>query len=417
MLVPQFTVAENVVLGSKPSWDMNLRRGDIENDVRAVGEKFGIRIDPGQRVATLPIDVQQRVEILKLLYRGATTLILDEPTAALGPAEIEQLFVSLRDLSASGHSVVIITHKLSEVMAIADRVTVLRQGKVVKVAARGSFNAEDLAVAMVGHAIREVTSTPRGSDDEGATLDVRELVVTGDKGHVAVDRVSFGVRAGEIVGVAGVEGNGQVELAQALSGLRRPAAGSLVIGGRDMTSADPRTLHRNGVSIITEDRLRWDLIPDLTVAENLALSSVASGGYARAGLLRRRAMRGAAERLMDEYGIQPPIPLLPAGSLSGGNQQKLVLARELSRNPRVLVVAQPTRGLDVAASEFVHRRLLQLREENCAILLFSLDLAELLALSDRIIVLYRGRIAHQGDVRDLTTTDVARAMAGMSGAA
>lgn len=412
MLVPQFTVAENVVLGSKPYWDARLRGAEIEKSVQAAAQQFGIHLNPAQRVGTLPIDVQQRVEILKLLYRGATTLILDEPTAALGPAEIAQLFVSLRDLSSSGHSVVIITHKLSEVMDIADRVTVLRQGKVVTVAERGTFDENDLAMAMVGHTITEVSSTPHEADGRAYLLTVQDLEVKGDRGHTAVDGVSIGVQPGEILGVAGVEGNGQVELAQALAGLRHPVGGRIELDGRDITRANPRELHRYGVSIITEDRLQWDLIPELTVAENLALSAVASGGYVKRGLLRRREMRVNAERLLHEYGVQPPLPQLAAGALSGGNQQKVVLARELSRKPRVLIIAQPTRGLDVAASEFVHRRLLELREAGCAVVLFSLDLGELLSLSDRIIVLYRGRIAYSGPIKQVTTADVAGAMAG-----
>lgn len=413
MLVPQFTVAENVVLGSKPSWDLQFRGAEVNNRVRAVAQQFGIDVDPGQRVGNLPIDVQQRVEILKLLYRGAMTLILDEPSAALGPAEIERLFISLRDLSSSGHSVVIITHKLSEVMNIADRVTVLRHGKVVKTAARGTFDEDDLAVAMVGHTIVDIASTPRTLDDQEHRLMVRDLVVEGDKGQTAVGGVTFGVRPGEILGIAGVEGNGQVELAQALSGLRHPIAGTIEIGSNDTTRADPRALHRQGLGIITEDRLRWDLIPELTVAENLGLSTVASGGYAKRGLLRKREIQANAERLLHEFDVHPALPHLRAGALSGGNQQKVVLARELSRHPSVLVVAQPTRGLDVAASEFVRRRLLELREENCAIVLFSLDLAELLSLSDRIVVLYRGLVALSRPVEELTTTDIARAMAGM----
>jgi len=412
MLVPQFSVAENVVLGSKSFWGPRLRAAEIEKSVRAAAQQFGIHLDPVQRVGDLPIDVQQRVEILKLLYRGATTLILDEPTAALGPAEIEQLFLSLRDLSSSGHSVVIITHKLSEVMDIADRVTVLRHGKVVKVAERGTFDKNDLATAMVGHALVEVTSTPHEADTRECRLMVRDLVVKGDKGHTAVDGVTFGVQSGEILGIAGVEGNGQVELAQALAGLRHPVSGKIEFNGRDITRATPRELHQYGVSIITEDRLNWDLIPELTVAENLGLSEVASGGYVKRGLLRRREMRVNAERLLHEFDIQPPLPQLAAGALSGGNQQKMVLARELSRQPSVLVVAQPTRGLDVAASEFVHRRLLELREGNCAVVLFSLDLGELLSLSDRVVVLYRGCIAYGGPVGQVTTAEVARAMAG-----
>lgn len=412
LLVPQFSIAENVVLGTQPSWGMRLRKSQIEHQVSEVAHLYGMEFNPAQLVSSLSIDVQQRVEILKLLYRGATTLILDEPTAALGPTEVDRLFSALRDLRRSGHSVVIITHKLSEVMEIADRVTVLRAGRVVTVAARGTFDEDDLAKAMVGHSLTVVTKTT-GTAGENARLTVRDLVVLGDRGEPAVDAVSFEVRPGEIVGMAGVEGNGQSELGQALAGLRTIEGGTIQVEHTDLAHFTPRDLHLKGVSIITEDRLQWDLIPELTVAENMALGAVAEGNYIQHGMLRRRNIRRDASHLLHDYNVHPVAPDLRAGALSGGNQQKIVLARELARNPRVLIVAQPTRGLDVAASEFVQQRLLELRTQGCAILLFSLDLNELLSLSDRVLVLYRGRIAYTDIAEKLNVNNIARAMAGM----
>jgi general nucleoside transport system ATP-binding protein len=399
MLVSGFTIAENVVLGSVPPWNLSLRQAAIEQDVREVAERFGMPIDPSRRIRDIPFDTQQRVEILKLLYRGAKVLILDEPTSSLGPAQIDALFASLKDLRESGHSVVMVTHKLSEVMEIADRVTVLKEGRNSTVAKQGSFDERMLARAMTGHDLEGLPPRTASYDDTAAALlQVRELVVQGGTGINAVHGVSFDVHAGEILGVAGVEGNGQRELVDALAGLIKTSDGMFAVDGVDLTHASPRDRHAAGVSVIPEDRQSWGLVLDMTLAENLALAAIPAGRYTKNGFLQERAIRADAQRLLEEYHVRPPNPDLRALSLSGGNQQKVVLARELSRNPSVLIAANPTHGLDVGAAEYVHRRLLEVRETGSAIVLVSGDLDELLEMSDRVVVLFRGLVVYEASV-------------------
>jgi simple sugar transport system ATP-binding protein len=411
MLVPGFTVAENVVLGSVSPWNMALRRAKIEQSVREVAERYAMGIDPRRRIRELPIDVQQRVEILKLLYRGARALILDEPTSALGPAQIEALFATLRDLRESNHAVVIVTHKLSEVMQIADRVTVLRQGRKTVTVERGSFDERSLALAMTGRELQELP--PRVPvESEVPLLEVSGLRAQDRRGHLVLDGVSFRVRSGEILGVAGVEGNGQRELVDTLAGVMHPSEGEVRVNGKDVTGALPSTLHEHGVSAIPEDRHGWGLVLDMTVGENLALADVPSGRQTRYGLLRRRAIRAQARRLLEEYDVRPPDPDLRVASLSGGNQQKIVLARELGRNPSVVLAAQPTQGLDVGAADYVQRCLLDVRARGGAVVLVSNDLDELLKLSDALIVLYRGRIFYESPVTGVSFETLSMAMAG-----
>ena len=412
MLVQRFTVAENVVLGSVSPWNMKLRRGGIERDVQEAAERFQIGVDPRQRIRDLPIDTQQRVEILKLLYRGARVLILDEPTSSLGPAQIRGLFATLKDLREQGHSIVIVTHKLAEVMEIAHRVTVLRTGRNVLTVQRGSFDERLLARAMTGRDIEELPPRSQRGDSVEPLLRVRDLVVHAGARLRAVHGVSFDAYPGEILGVAGVEGNGQRELVDALVGVTPVEGGQVLIEGRDLTSASPQARHAAGLSGIHEDRQGWGLVLDMTVAENLALAAVPAGQFSRRGLLRRKAIREHARRLLEEYDVRPPDPDLRLLSLSGGNQQKVVLARELSRDPRVLIAANPTHGLDVGAAEYVHRRLLEVRERGNAIVLVSHDLDELLKLSDRIIVLYRGKALYEVPVKEVAMDDLALAMAG-----
>ncbi|PWU24214.1 MAG: heme ABC transporter ATP-binding protein [Candidatus Rokuibacteriota bacterium] len=415
MLVPGFTVAENVVLGSVSPWNMKLRRGSIEQSVAEAAERFGMAIDPRRRIRDLPIDVQQRVEILKLLYRGARSLILDEPTSTLGPAQIEALFATLRDLRESGHAVVIVTHKLSEVMQIADRVTVLKAGRKTMTVERGSFDEHSLALAMTGRELQELPPRTQVEEDR-PLLEVRNLRTLDRRGHHVVDGVSFTVRAGEILGVAGVEGNGQSELVETLAGVLHPCEGEVLVDAVDVTRAHPSTLHEHGLSAIPEDRHGWGLVLDMSVAENLALAAVPEGRFTRYGLLRRRAIRAQARHLLEEYDVRPPDPDLRVASLSGGNQQKVVLARELARQPKVLVAAQPTHGLDVGAADYVQRCLLDVRERGGAVVLVSNDLDELLKLSDSLIVLYRGRIYYEAPVADVSIRTLAMAMAGTDAA-
>ena len=414
MLVPGFTVAENVVLGTESPTGLRLNPAELEERVQEAALRHSIGVSANQRVADLAVDARQRIEILKLLYRGAGILILDEPTSALGPAQIESLFATLQDLRASGHSIVIVTHKLAEVMEIADRVTVLKQGRNTASARRGEFDERSLARAMTGRDLQDLPS--RQSRPEGEpVLRVRDLVVHGRTRLEALNGVSFEARPHEILGVAGVEGNGQRELADALAGIRKIESGTIEIGGTNVTGLSPERLHAAGIAVVPEDRQGWGLVLDMTLAENLALAAVPSGRMSRHGLLRRGAMKREARRLLEEYDVRPPDPNLPAVALSGGNQQKLVLARELSRDPRVLVAANPTNGLDVGAAEFVHRRLLEVREGGSAVILISNELDELLQLSDRVIVLYRGRIAYESPIEKLSMDDLSLAMAGNLG--
>ena len=411
MLVQDFTVAENVVLGSVSPLAMALRRREIERSVADAADRFGMGIDVTRRIRDLPIETQQRVEILKLLYRGAELLILDEPTSSLGPAQIERLFATLADLRAAGHAIVIVTHKLSEVTEIADRVTVLKGGRRTSTVVRGEFDERTLARAMTGRDIEELPERTRGADAE-PLLRVDGLVVHAGARLHAVHGVSFDVRRGEIVGVAGVEGNGQRELVDAVAGVMRAEAGRIEVGGRDVTNASPQAMREAGMSVIHEDRHGWGLVLDMTIADNLALADVAAGRSSRLGILRRGPIRAQARRLVEEYGVRPADPDVPVRSLSGGNQQKVVLARELARNPDVLVAANPTHGLDVGAADYVQRRLLEARERGAAVLLVSHDLDELLALADRILVLYRGRVVYEAPIREVSIDALAMAMAG-----
>jgi ABC-type uncharacterized transport system ATPase subunit len=416
MLVPNMTVAENVVIGARSAWAPRFSSAQVEEETRKVAMSFGMELDTSKRVDTLSVDAMQRVEILKLLYRGARILILDEPTGALGPNEIRALFATLIALRDMGNAIVVITHKLSEAMEIADRVTVLRAGQVKATTSRGGFDERYLAQAMIGHQLAAVTGNHEKHGDREVRLVVENLVVRADSRRPAVDGVGFTLHAGEILGFAGVEGNGQLELAQALAGLRKATSGSIMVGGFNISAADPGTVHRQGVSVISEDRLQWDIIPDLTLAENLALGGVASGRYSRWGFLTRQRYKADARRLLAEFDVRPPDPSLKAVALSGGNQQKVVLARELARRPNVLIAAGPTRGLDIGATEFVHEQLLGLRHSGCGIVLISLDLDELLALSDRIMVLYRGRIVYHRAATNVSIDAIAAAMTGATSA-
>jgi ABC-type uncharacterized transport system ATPase subunit len=412
MLVQDFTVAENVVLGSVSPWNMSLRPRQVERDVEEAAERLHMNIDPRRRIRDLPIDTQQRVEIFKLLYRGARILILDEPTSSLGPAQIAALFATLKELAATGRSVVIVTHKLSEVMEIADRVTVLRHGRTVKTVEHGSYDERLLARLMTGQELRELPVGRTRSEDHEPILRVTDLLVHTRERERAVDGVTFDVHPGEIVGVAGVEGNGQRELVDALTGVTRIAEGRLLLGGEDITARSPLELRKLGVSGIPEDRQGWGLVLDMTVAENLALSDVPAGRFARRGLLQPRAIREHARKLLEEYDVRPPDPDVPVISLSGGNQQKVVLARELSRDLRVLIAANPTQGVDVGATEYVHRKLLEARDRGAGIVLVSIDLDELLKLCDRIICVYRGKIAYHSTAAEVSMDDLSMAMAG-----
>jgi simple sugar transport system ATP-binding protein len=389
MLIPVMTVAENLVLGAEPR-----RRGmlDVEaarRRTRELSERYGLHVDPDARVGDVSVGQQQRVEILRALDRGARILVLDEPTAVLTAQETAELATVLRGLRDAGTSIVFISHKLHEVLEIADRVTVLRRGKVVGTVDTAGADDASLARMMVGRdVVLQVTKEP--ATPREPILEIDDLHVTDDRGLPAVDGVSLNVRGGEIVAVAGIDGNGQSELIDAIAGLRHTASGHVRLKGRTLTGRDPRAVREAGIGHIAEDRHRRGLVLDFSCAENLALRDYRSG--TRFGLLSPRRMVENARRLLGEYDVRGGTPDTPARSLSGGNQQKVVVAREIAGDPDLLIAAQPTRGLDVGAIEFVHRRLLAERDAGKAILLFSLELEEVRALADRILVIYDGRI-------------------------
>jgi simple sugar transport system ATP-binding protein len=392
MLIPVMTVAENVVLADEPrQGGVLLDYREAERRVRELAGRFKFAIDPSAKIENISVAQEQRVEILKALYRKADILILDEPTAVLTPPEAKELFEILRGLIAEGLSVIFISHKLDEVLQISDRITTLRRGKVVDTVPREGATEEGLATMMVGREVLlRVDKKPAQPTEP--VLSVESLSVNDDRGLPAVRDVSFEVRAGEIVGVAGVDGNGQSELIDALTGLRKPESGRVVVGGDDVTSTSVRDHLDEGVGHIPEDRQRRGLVLEFTLAENLALFAYRQPPVSRHGWLSPRRMIERAKGLLTAYDVRGGGPQTRAAALSGGNQQKVVLAREVERDPQVLIAAQPTRGLDVGAIEFVHRRLVEERDEGRAILLVSFELEEVLSLSDRILVVYEGRI-------------------------
>ncbi len=391
MLVPVFTVAENVTLGieeTRPPGLLDRRR--TRRNVRELSRRYGLDVDPDALVENLPVGIQQRVEIIKALVRNATVLILDEPTSVLTPAETQDLFRIIRQLKDGGTSVIFISHKLREVQAIADTITVLRRGEVVG-ERPPSATEDELASLMVGRNVQLRVSKTAAKPGE-VMLDVADLTVADETGRVWVDRISFQVRAGEILGVAGVQGNGQTELCEALMGLRPTAAGRVTVGGRDLTHATPARRLRAGLAYIPEDRQEDGLISDFSVADNMVLDSYREPPFASGISLNLGAIgRNAAERVR-EFDVRTPSADAPAGTLSGGNQQKVILARELGRQHKVLVASQPTRGLDVGSIEFVHRRIVEQRDRGVAVLIVSAELDEIYALADRIAVMYEGRI-------------------------
>jgi ABC-type uncharacterized transport system ATPase subunit len=391
MLIPVMTVAENIVLANEPTNGPFLDLRGAEARVRELSTQFGLAVRPEARVDSISVGMQQRAEILKALYRGAEILILDEPTAVLTPQEAQELFAIVRSLQAEGKSIVFISHKLNEVLEIADRITVLRQGKRIDTVQRAGATQEGLARLMVGRDV--VLRVEKSAAEPGETLlSVEDLTVLDMRDLEAVRGVSFKVKAGEIVGIAGVDGNGQSELIDAITGLRKPAAGRILVAGKDLTNEGARACLDVGVGHIPEDRQLRGLVLDFTLAENLALHDYREEPDSRWGWLYPRRLIQRAVRLLKEFDVRGGRPQTLAAALSGGNQQKVVVAREVSRDPRILVAAQPTRGLDVGAIEFVHRRLVQERDEGRGILLVSFELDEILSLSDRILVIYEGRI-------------------------
>jgi len=410
MLIPVMTVAENIVLAAEPTKGPFLDERAAEARVRELSGRFGLAVRPDARIEAISVGMQQRVEILKALYRGAEILILDEPTGVLTPQEARELFDIVNSLKSEGKSIIFISHKLNEVLEIADRITVLRRGKTIDTVPREGATEEGLARLMVG---RDVVLTVNKSVAQPGDplLTVEDLEVDDERGLEAVRGVSFQVRAGEIVGIAGVDGNGQSELIDAITGLRKPKAGHIKVGKKEVTRESPRDCLDAGVGHIPEDRQRRGLVLDFNLAENIALHDYREEPESRYGWLFPKQLIARAKRLLVEFDVRGGGPLTPASSLSGGNQQKVIVAREVSRDPQVLVAAQPTRGLDVGAIEFVHRRLVEERDEGRAILLVSFELDEVLSLSDRILVLYEGKIVAEF-TPDVSEEEIGFAMLG-----
>jgi ABC-type uncharacterized transport system ATPase subunit len=391
MLVPVMTVAENIVLANEPRRGVFLDFEGAAARVRELSDRYGLAVDPDARIEDVSVGMQQRVEILRALYRGARILVLDEPTAVLTAQEAHDLFRVLEALKADGTGIVFISHKLNEVLEIADRVTVLRRGKRIDTVPTDGATEESLARLMVGRDVLLRVDKPPAQPQE-PVLEVRDLEVIDDRGLPAVRGASLTVHAGEVVALAGVDGNGQSELVEAITGLRPAVSGSIIVGGMDLTTAGARGMVRHGVSHIAEDRQRRGLVLNFTLAENLALREYNTPKMSKRGWLLINRMRESARRLIQEYDVRGGGPSSLATSLSGGNQQKCVIAREIDCDPRVLVAAQPTRGLDVGAIEFVHRRLITERDAGRGILLVSLEFEEVRSLADRILVIYEGQI-------------------------
>jgi simple sugar transport system ATP-binding protein len=392
MLVPVFTVTENVMLGVESTQGPlgQLDRAAARRRVVEISDRHNLHVDPDARVEDLPVGVRQRVEIIKTLYRESKLLILDEPTAVLTPQEDEELFAIMRSLKASGTSIVFITHKLNEVLAVADRITVLRRGRVIGTTTPAEATSESLASMMVGRPVDLIVDKgPAHPTDP--MLEIEGLVVKGDRGNIAVESLDLTVHAGEIVAIAGVQGNGQTELVEAITGLREIGAGSIRIGGRQVRMT-PRHVLEAGVAHVPEDRLEDGVVPGFTVAENLVLNTYYRPPFAHGISLDRDAIQESATELVSAFDVRTPSIFVDVGHLSGGNQQKVIVAREFSRPIQLLVASQPTRGLDVGSIEYIHRQIVAKRDQGAAVLFVSTELDEVLALADRIAVLYQGRI-------------------------
>lgn len=412
MLVPVLTVAENIMLGQESVVaGIFLDRGQVIKRIEALSRNFGLEVDPRAYVKDLPVGVQQRVEILKILYRQAEILILDEPTAVLTPQEAEELFKIMRNLAKQGKSIIFITHKLKEVLAVADRITVLRAGRVVGTTTPQEATESQLASMMVG---REVILTvqKKAAQPGEVVLEVGDLHALSDRLTPAVNGVSFEVRSGEILGIAGVQGNGQTELVEAITGLRPAIGGEIRFLGKEITNAPPRRVLERGTAHIPEDRQEDGLVLPFPVHDNLVLNTYYRNPYAHGLALQEKAIIATAEDLVDRFDVRTPSVFVPVLNLSGGNQQKVIVARELSRHIRLLVAAQPTRGLDVGSIEYIHQRLVEKRDQGCAVLLVSSELDEIMSLSDRIAVMFRGKIMATLEANQATREKLGLLMAG-----
>ena len=400
MLVEAFTVAENIILGSELTKNGVLDIAGASKEIKALSERYGLAVDPSAKVVDISVGAQQRVEILKTLYRGADILIFDEPTAVLTPSEIDELMAIMKNLVKEGKSIILITHKLDEIRAVSDRVTVIRRGKSIEtVKIAGATNA-DLAEMMVGRSVSFKTEK-QASQPKEVVLSIKDLVVNENRGVPAVKNLSLDVRAGEIVGIAGIDGNGQSELIQAITGLRKVESGSIELKGDSIVGLHPRQITELSVGHVPEDRHRDGLILEMMISENIALQTYYKEPHSKNGILNYSNITSYAKKLMEEFDVRAASEIVPAAALSGGNQQKAIIAREIDRDPDLLIVSQPTRGLDVGAIEYIHKRLIEERDNGKAVLVVSFELDEILNVSDRIAVIHDGKI--QGIVSPETT--------------
>ena len=412
MLVPVFSVWENVVLGVEPvSGPGVLNRKEARTEVRDISQRYGLAVDPDALVEELPVGIQQRVEIIKVLLRGAKILVFDEPTAVLTPQEVEEFFGIVAELKGRGATIIFITHKLKEALAIADDITVLRGGKVAGHADPATATPEQLATMMVGRDIDLVVDkTPASPGEE--VLNLRGVHMLDDYGRALLDHVDLTVRAGEIVGVAGIQGNGQTELVEAITGLLPLADGTVEFLGTDITGFSPRKRHEAGIAHVPEDRNHMGMVGSFSVAENLVLDSYYAPPFSRRGVMDGGAIRESAETLVRDFDVRPPLIDNTGDALSGGNAQKMIVAREFSRDVPLVICAQPTRGIDVGSIEYIHEQIVRKRDEGKAILIVSTELDEIFALSDRIVVMYDGRIVAEKQASETSPTEIGLYMAG-----
>ncbi len=420
MLIPVFTVTENIMLGAETDHRaapneaplVKLDRKEVAQKVADLSHQYGLEVDPNAIVGDLPVGLQQRVEIVKALYRKAEILILDEPTAVLTPQEADDLIQIMHGLTDRGVSIIFITHKLKEVLAVADRITVMRSGRVVGTVNPQETDEAKLASMMVGReVIFTVQKKPAQPGEE--VLQVEDLHVKDVRGLEAVNGVSFSVRSGEVLGIAGVQGNGQTELAEALTGLRDIESGRFLLDGNDLTGKPPRPITETGLANIPEDRQRHGLVLSYSVADNMVLCDYYKPRFSKGVVIQQNMVDDNARKLIKEYDVRTPSPYVSAGKLSGGNQQKVIVARELSRPVKLLIASQPTRGLDVGSIEYIHKEIIVMRDRGVAVLLISAELDEILSLSDRIAVMYRGQIVATVDRKDASREQLGLWMAGV----
>ncbi|MCA1030134.1 ABC transporter ATP-binding protein [Bacillus timonensis] len=411
MLVQNFTITENIILGSEPTKSGKINIEKAANEIEELSKRYGLAVDPHAKIEDISVGMQQRVEILKTLYRGAEILIFDEPTAALTPQEIKELIQIMKKLINEGKSIILITHKLKEIMEVCDRCTVIRKGKGIGTVTVSESNPDELAALMVGREVHFKVEKSKAIPKD-AVLEISDLVVHDARDLPSVKGLNLSVHAGEILGIAGVDGNGQTELIEAITGLRKAKSGSVKLDGQDITNMPTRKRTEAGVGHIPQDRHKHGLVLDFTIGENIVLQTYYKEPYSKSGILNYTKIYEKAKSLISEYDVRTPSEFTPARALSGGNQQKAIIAREVDRSPNVLIAAQPTRGLDVGAIEFIHSKLIEERDKGKAVLLISLELDEVMNVSDRIAVIYEGEIVDIVDPKETTEQELGLLMAG-----